>query len=318
MRASQPTPDNDNKKVEKMKTRYSLLTAVLVCCCITATLITLTSCSEDALDDTSVVKDSTRPKTAFDLWLHKNYVETYNINLKYRLEDMETDFTYTLAPADLSNSVKLAHIVLHTWLQAYDEVAGIDFTRQLAPKVFQFVGSPAFETDNRYMMGQAEGGMKITLFDVNELKITRSFLNNSYFQSIHHEFTHILTQTKDYDTDYQKISEGLYEPASWYASGKTESYALQRGFISTYAMKEYNEDFAETMAFYLVYTPAEWQQKMTTAGTDGAAIISQKLQMIRSYMQTTWNIDIDDLRTVIQRRMDEIIDGSIDLDELTN
>ncbi len=301
-----------------MKTRYSLLTAVLVCCCITATLITLTSCSEDALDDTSVVKDSTRPKTAFDLWLHKNYVETYNINLKYRLEDMETDFTYTLAPADLSNSVKLAHIVLHTWLQAYDEVAGIDFTRQLAPKVFQFVGSPAFETDNRYMMGQAEGGMKITLFDVNELKITRSFLNNSYFQSIHHEFTHILTQTKDYDTDYQKISEGLYEPASWYASGKTESYALQRGFISTYAMKEYNEDFAETMAFYLVYTPAEWQQKMTTAGTDGAAIISQKLQMIRSYMQTTWNIDIDDLRTVIQRRMDEIIDGSIDLDELTN
>ena len=301
-----------------MKTRYSLLTAVLVCCCITATLITLTSCSEDALDDTSVVKDSTRPKTAFDLWLHKNYVETYNINLKYRLEDMETDFTYTLAPADLSNSVKLAHIVLHTWLQAYDEVAGINFTRQLAPKVFQFVGSPAFETDNRYMMGQAEGGMKITLFDVNELKITRSFLNNSYFQSIHHEFTHILTQTKDYDTDYQKISEGLYEPASWYASGKTESYALQRGFISTYAMKEYNEDFAETMAFYLVYTPAEWQQKMTTAGADGAAIISQKLQMIRSYMQTTWNIDIDDLRTVIQRRMDEIIDGSIDLDELTN
>ena len=301
-----------------MKTRYSLLTAVLVCCCITATLITLTSCSEDALDDTTVVKDSTRPKTAFDLWLHKNYVETYNINLKYRLEDMETDFTYTLAPADLSNSVKLAHIVLHTWLQAYDEVAGMDFTRQLAPKVFQFVGSPAFETDNRYMMGQAEGGMKITLFDVNELKITCSFLNNSYFQSIHHEFTHILTQTKDYDTDYQKISEGLYEPASWYASGKTESYALQRGFISTYAMKEYNEDFAETMAFYLVYTPAEWQQKMTTAGTDGAAIISQKLQMIRSYMQTTWNIDIDDLRTVIQRRMDEIIDGSIDLDELTN
>lgn len=301
-----------------MKTRYSLLTAVLVCCCITTTLITLTSCSEDALDDTSVVKDSTRPKTAFDLWLHKNYVETYNINLKYRLEDMETDFTYTLAPADLSNSVKLAHIVLHTWLQAYDEVAGMDFTRQLAPKVFQFVGSPAFETDNRYMMGQAEGGMKITLFDVNELKITRSFLNNSYFQSIHHEFTHILTQTKDYDTDYQKISEGLYEPASWYASGKTESYALQRGFISTYAMKEYNEDFAETMAFYLVYTPAEWQQKMTTAGADGAAIISQKLQMIRSYMQTTWNIDIDDLRTVIQRRMDEIIDGSIDLDELTN
>lgn len=300
-----------------MKAIYRFLPQVFVCCCITATLASLSSCSENALDDTTVVKDSTRPKTAFDQWLHRHYVETYNISLKYRLEDMETDFTYTLAPADLQNSVRLAHIVLHTWLQAYDEVAGIDFTRQLAPKLFQFVGSPAFETDNRFMMGQAEGGMKITLFDVNELKLTRSFLNNSYFQSIHHEFTHILTQTKDYDTDFQKISEGLYEPASWYASGKTESYALERGFISTYAMKEYNEDFAETLAFYLVYTPEEWQQKMTTAGTDGSAIIAQKLQMIRSYMQTTWNIDIDVLRTVIQRRMDEIVNGTIDLDNLT-
>lgn len=300
-----------------MKAIYRLLPQVFVCCCITATLASLSSCSENALDDTTVVKDSTRPKTAFDQWLHRHYVETYNISLKYRLEDMETDFTYTLAPADLQNSVRLAHIVLHTWLQAYDEVAGIDFTRQLAPKLFQFVGSPAFETDNRFMMGQAEGGMKITLFDVNELKLTRSFLNNSYFQSIHHEFTHILTQTKDYDTDFQKISEGLYEPASWYASGKTETYALERGFISTYAMKEYNEDFAETLAFYLVYTPEEWQQKMTTAGTDGSAIIAQKLQMIRSYMQTTWNIDIDVLRTVIQRRMDEIVNGTIDLDNLT-
>ena len=300
-----------------MKAIYRFLPQVFVCCCITATLASLSSCSENALDDTTVVKDSTRPKTAFDQWLHRHYVETYNISLKYRLEDMETDFTYTLAPADLQNSVRLAHIVLHTWLQAYDEVAGIDFTRQLAPKLFQFVGSPAFETDNRFMMGQAEGGMKITLFDVNELKLTRSFLNNSYFQSIHHEFTHILTQTKDYDTDYQKISEGRYEPASWYASGKTESYALERGFISTYAMKEYNEDFAETLAFYLVYTPEEWQQKMTTAGTDGSAIIAQKLQMIRSYMQTTWNIDIDVLRTVIQRRMDEIVNGTIDLDNLT-
>jgi hypothetical protein len=39
---------------------------------------------------------------------------------------------------------------------------------------------------------------------------------------------------------------------------------------------------------------------------NGSVIIQQKLQMIRSYMQTAWNIDIDKLRTVIQRRMDEI------------
>ena len=287
----------------------------------------LASCSEKDLDAESVIKDSPLPQSAFDRWLQANYVIPYNIQLKYRLNDAETDFTYTLVPAEESNSIQLAHIILHTWLQAYDEVAGQDFTRQMAPKVLQFVGSVAWQTDNSAIMGQAEDGMKVTLFGVNHLKLTRAFLNDNYFQSMHHEFTHILTQSKDFDTDFQRISEGFYEPASWYSSGRTETYALQRGFLSSYAMSEYNEDFAETLAFYLIYTPAEWQQKMTTAdatateeqkaaGTNGSAIIGKKLKMVRSYMLSCWDIDIDQLRTVVQRRMDEITNGTINLDEL--
>lgn len=302
-----------------MMKRYRIFFRCLVYCGIAA-VSAFVSCSGDDLSPTSVVKDSSLPKTAFDRWIDTHYVLPYNIELKYRMEDAQTDFTYTLAPASVENSVRVAHIVLHTWLQAYDEVAGQDFTRRLAPKVLQFIGSPAMESDNRGMMGQAEGGMKITLFGINQLQITRAFLNNSYFQSMHHEFTHILAQNKDYDTDFQKISEGSYSPAGWYASGVTETDALQKGFISTYAMSEYNEDFAETLAFYLVLTPAEWAQKMSTAtsgGGNGAEIIGQKLQMIRSYMQTSWNIDIDQLRTVIQRRMDEVLSGAVDLDSVS-
>jgi len=284
----------------------------------------MVSCSDDDLSGTSVIKDSTQPATAFDKWIDQHYVKAYNIDLRYRMVDSESNFTYTLVPASIANSVKVAHIVLHTWLEAYDEVAGQDFTRQLAPKVLQFIGSPAMESDNRGMMGQAESGMKITLFGINQLEITKEFLNNTYFQSMHHEFTHILAQNKDYDTDFQKISEGQYEPANWYAAGKTETYALQKGFISTYAMSEYNEDFAETLAFYLIYTQAEWDAKMKTADglnenseqCHGSVAIMQKLQMIRSYMQTVWDIDIDELRSVIQRRMSEVVNGQVDLMEL--
>lgn len=306
-----------------MKRINKILSYGLVCCVFAVTLFTLTSCGDDELSDTSVIKDSTQPQTAFDKWLDKSYKQEYNIDLKYRLNDQETDFTYTLVPADIDNSIKLAHIILHTWLQAYDEVAGKDFTRQLAPKVLQFVGSVAWQTDNSAIMGQAEDGMKITLFGVNNLELTKSFLNANYFQSMHHEFTHILAQSKDYDTDFQKISEGDYEPAEWYTSEhNTETYALQKGFLSSYAMSEYNEDFAETLAFFLIYTPAEWTSKMTTADAkydEGSgkrkpsAIIQQKLQTVRSYMQSAWDIDLDQLRTVVQRRMDEIIDGKVDL-----
>lgn len=304
-----------NKTIQQ-RMRRSLLCLCSVCCGLAATVV---SCSSDDLDATSVIKDSPLPPTAFDKWIDRHYVKAYNIDLKYRMVDSESNFTYTLVPASVDNSIKVAHIVLHTWLEAYDEVAGRDFTRQLAPKVLQFIGSPAMESDNRGMMGQAESGMKITLFGINQLEVTRSFLNNTYFQSMHHEFVHILAQNKDYDTDFQKISEGKYEPADWYAAGKTETYALQKGFISTYAMSEYNEDFAETLAFYLVYTDAEWQSKMRTAdnsGTNGSAIINQKLQMVRSYMQTVWDIDIDELRSVIQRRMDEVVSGQVDLTDL--
>ena len=299
----------------------SLLCLCSMCCGLAATMV---SCSDDDLSGTSVIKDSTQPATAFDKWIDQHYVKAYNIDLRYRMVDSESNFTYTLVPASITNSVKVAHIVLHTWLEAYDEVAGQDFTRQLAPKVLQFIGSPAMESDNRGMMGQAESGMKITLFGINQLEITKEFLNNTYFQSMHHEFTHILAQNKDYDTDFQKISEGQYEPANWYAAGKTETYALQKGFISTYAMSEYNEDFAETLAFYLIYTQAEWDAKMKTADglnenseqCHGSVAIMQKLQMIRSYMQTVWDIDIDELRSVIQRRMSEVVNGQVDLMEL--
>ena len=127
------------------------------------------------------------------------------------------------------------------------------------------------------------------------------------------------------DPDFQKISEGKYEPAEWYTSGhNTETYALQKGFISCYAMSEYNEDFAEMPAFYLIYTQAEWDAKMKTAdaayvegsGKKPSEIIGQKLSMVRSYMLSAWDIDIQKLRTVVQRRMDEVVDGTVDVDEL--
>jgi len=35
-------------------------------------------------------------------------------------------------------------------------------------------------------------------------------------------------------------------------------------------------------------------------------------------MSSAWNIDIDLLRDVIQRRMDEVLNGTVDLDDLTN
>ena len=268
------------------------------------------SCSGDDLESTSIFKDSEQPKSAFDQWIYANYVVPYNIDLKYRLEDKETDFQHYLVPADREKSEKLARVVLYCWLQAYDEVAGIDFTRTYAPKIIQFVGSYAHNKKGTVKMGTAEDGLKVTLYAVNFFKTDKNTLND-YFQIMHHEFSHILSQNKDYDTEFRTISDTKYVTGEW--STIQESDALKAGFINAYAMSEYNEDFAETLSFYLIYTPQQWAQKMRTAGDEGAAIIDRKLTIIREYMKSAWGIDLDEMRDVLQRRMDEVISGSVEI-----
>lgn len=262
------------------------------------------ACSGDDLSSTSIFQDSAAPKSTFDEWIYENYVVPYNIDLKYRLEDKETDFEHYLVPARTELSEKVAKAVLYCWLQAYDEVAGQDFTRTYCPKIIQLVGSYAHNKKGTVKMGTAEDGLKVTLYAVNFFKTDQATLND-YFQIMHHEFAHILSQNKDYDTEFRTISDLSYVTGEW--STIQESDALKAGFIDAYAMSEYNEDFAETLSFYLIYTEAQWAQKMRTAGEDGQAIIDRKLAIIRDYMLSAWGIDIDLMRTVLHRRIAEFI-----------
>jgi substrate import-associated zinc metallohydrolase lipoprotein len=275
------------------------------------------SCSEDDLDPESIFKTETAQakQNEFDTWILKNFTNPYNIRFIYRLEDMEADFDYTVAPADFELSQTLAKIVKYAWLEAYDEVAGIDFTRTYVPKIIHLIGSAQYNDNGTMVLGTAEGGLKVTLNLVNSLRIDRDFLNTYYFRTMHHEFTHILNQTKNYDTDYDKISEGLYISGDW--QYYSDEDARQLGFIRNYSMSAPEEDYADMVSMYVCHTPTEWEGFMTEAGTDGAEIIKKKLSMIKVYFADEWGIDLDELRDVVNRRMGDVCDGTIDLGPVT-
>jgi substrate import-associated zinc metallohydrolase lipoprotein len=131
---------------------------------------------------------------------------------------------------------------------------------------------------------------------------------------MHHEFTHILNQTKNYDTDYEKISEGQYVSGDWYLT--TDAAARKLGFIRNYSMSAPGEDYADMVSMYVCHTPEEWAGFMTEAGTSGASIINQKLAMIKTYMSEQWSIDLDELRDVVNRRMDDVCNGKINLEPI--
>ena len=292
-----------------------------------------TACSDsDEPSSVSIFSDTVQ-RDSLDWWLLKNYTYPYNIDFKYKMEDIESDMKYTLVPADSAKSAKLGIIVKYLWLDAYAEVAGQDFVKANVPRQIHLIGSPAYNSEGTMVLGTAEGGLKVTLYMVNRLteSMLRDYetLNEYYFHTMHHEFTHILNQKKPYDTSFDVITESGYVSGDWYQVSDPD--ALQHGFVTPYAMVEPIEDYAEMLSVYVTDSPEVWEQRMALAAkwtpanwgydsdnsryidpateapaTNGRALIEEKLRYVREYMQDYWDIDIDELRDAVQHRAAEL------------
>lgn len=275
----------------------------------------LVSCGEEKLDPNSQILDSNVEMNEFDEWLVDNYVTPYNIEFIYRMEYIESDMNYYLVPAQYEKSVQIAKLMIHLCLQAYDEVTGDkEFIRTYFPKMIHIIGSAAYRNNGTMVLGTAEGGLKITLYMINSLQLDPDYLNEYYFHTMHHEFAHILHQTKPYSSDFEMISGTEYVKDTWNDAFKSDADAQQHGFITPYAASEANEDFVELLSTYITNTPKFWSDMLKTAGKDGSAIIEQKFDIVYNYMKNTWGIDLNDLRDVILKRQGEI--DQLDLDNL--
>ena len=299
--------------------RIYLFASLLLC----SMAFVFTGCgNEDDLSGTSVFAgDTAKANGEFDKWLVKNYLEPYNIDFQYRYNDKLSDMVYNVIPADIDKAKALAILVKHMWLDSYTEVLGANFFKKYCPRQMQLIGSNEYSTNGSIIMGTAEGGLKIMLYGVNRLDIdnpsinvedpyapsdeTPIDMNHWFFHTMHHEFCHILTQQKNYSTDYQSITAGSYHSQDW--SNLQDTAVAKEGFVSAYASSEYNEDFAEVYATYVTMTPSAWNKILEQAGPEGAALLESKLALVRSYFSESWGLDIDKLREVLLRRSSEAI-----------
>lgn len=279
----------------------------------------LVACSDDDLSSTSVITVTQTKQNDFDKWLDANFVLPYNIVFAYRYQDIETDPNYYSVPAKFEDAVILAHILKYTCVEAYNEVAGPQFTRAYFPKLFYLTGEWLYRNNGTFELGTAEGGKKIYLHGTNYLTTymkNEATLNEFYLKTIHHEFTHILNQTKNYDEGFQLITGATYLADAW-SSEEGETGYLQRGYISDYSQHSHKEDFAEMLSIYITNPQEQWDKWMNEAGEEGKGLIDQKLRIVRTYMLDAWNIDIDKLRSSILSREADIVNGNVDLEDLT-
>ena len=296
-----------------------------------AVTFSLISCQEDSLSDESVINVQTVEQTDFDKWLQKNFVEPYNIDFKYRFEMGESDMNYYTIPAKYELAIKMAHLVKYLCVDTYDEVAGPEFTRGNFPKMFFLIGTWEYKNNGTFILGTAEGGRKILLAGINELTdelcTDTEALNYYYIKTIHHEFTHILNQTRDFPTAFKEVTGSKYVAGSWSTSPFSDKgVCLLRGFITAYAENEAREDFAEMVSEYITHDADWWEKQMKDAeGTwdgdldqtiSGRELIEQKLGITRAYLHDVWGIDIDQLRQVVMRRQNDIANGRIDLNNI--
>lgn len=238
-----------------------------------------------------------------DKWLYQNYTLPYNIDVVYRWDAAQTysSLSVQLVPVEFDAVQPMMAALRDVWFEPYIQATGNsqDFLKEVAPKKIVLVGSPEYQNGS-YKLGQAEGGRKILLLNVNNFDASDENELKESLHTIVHEFTHILHQTKLFDKKYQEISTGRYN-SNWTLLKDPEARRL--GFITSYAMLNKDEDFAEMVSGILVFG-YDWfkdtvlaEAEKSTENPNAKADLEAKLAIVESYFKETWNIEFFDNET---------------------
>lgn len=264
---------------------------------------------EDKLDSNSVFVESTIPKNPLDNYVFNELTKPYNISILYKYVDKESDLNYNLVPAPYDASIRLTKLLIYLGIEPYNDITGSkEFIKNNYPKLFTYTGSVPVRNNGTIVLGTAEAGTKVSLYNLINLDTTNAenviFLNQYFFKTIQHEFQHILNQNKPYTSTFAEISGTDYVGNSWNTEFRNIGEAIAGGFISPYASNSDKEDFAEIFSFYITRSQVDWDAILnTTGGTEiGKITINTKLDIVKSYMKSEWGIDMDILRSNILNR----------------
>lgn len=270
----------------------------------------LISCEKESALKESIFDDTEKTRNELDQWIHNNYVSTYNIRATYRWNQAIGYYDKTLYPPKVENVKPSLSMVKKLWIDSYTEVGGEDFVKKLAPREFHLIGSYNRNTDGTITLGEAGGGARITLFNVDYVKYDDEKSVNKFIHTVQHEYVHILNQSKPYDKEaWSRISRGGLYTSSWYLAEDEESNEL--GFVTSYARSNYDEDFAETASFILLKSKADYNKFIRELPNEKAKQdILKKVAIVVDYYKEQFNIDFWELRDAAERNTNDVINGN--------
>ncbi|WP_159727253.1 substrate import-associated zinc metallohydrolase lipoprotein [Sphingobacterium sp. 18053] len=255
------------------------------------------SCQKEVVkkvDFSNYNDDDPQTNTELDAWLKTTFLDEYNIDVVYRYNRYYHDAERNVTPIYVDKVKPAMTAVLESYIVPYRKVAGETFIKRYVPKEWVLFGSPSLATDGTGVAGTAAAGRRVTLYSLN----TQS--PNFGVLVIHHEFTHILNQLVAIPTDFESISKADYN-ADW--AKIPADTAKKYGFVTSYAMGKYTEDYAEVAAHLLVKGQAWYDNYASGSSTLGKTKLKQKEANVVNYFTTGLKVDFRALQKEVQEYM---------------
>lgn len=272
---------------------------------ITTSLL-FAACAHEDQPTESQLDFSQKNKTELDKWIDTGFLDPYNIKVYYEWNQNLVDNTRYLFPPTIDKVKPALEVVKKIWIDSYTTIGGANFVKKIAPREFVLVGGMNLNTNGTRTLGLAEGGQRVTLFQVDYLNKKSRPDVTEFIHTIQHEYVHILNQTKPFDEQaWAKLTPSGYT-TSWYVEEIEDSREL--GFITSYARLNIYEDFAETASVILTSSKAEYAAILASI-TDpaGKASIQKKEAIVVQYYKDAFNMDFYALRDQAQKNTDAVI-----------
>ncbi len=262
---------------------------------------TLGSCSDDKLgasifDTVDHPLDKSLYTFPLDTFVKVNFQEPYNVRYMYKMQDMSlssSDLQKNLTPCSYDKSVDLATLAKYLWFDIYKELANQHeiFLKKYSPRIIHIIGSKSLNvSQGTETLGVAEGGLKISLYNANNLSVDDiDMMNEYFFKTMHHEFGHILDQTISRPLLFNLLSNGQYDASGW--TNTPDSVAAGRGFVSPYASSMAREDWVEVLANYVTRDTLSWNILLGSAEYEWEEIDIESESAYRKLITPGCNLD---------------------------
>ncbi len=247
-----------------------------------------------------------------DQYIQENFTEKWNMAIRYRFVDNFVDPGERVGPPSVENVRPMLDFIEEFWINPYLEIEnGEEFFANHVPPEIVFLGGLIFNANGTVTLGTADAGAQITFTNVNAIDPSNEEWRDLQLRTVYHEFAHTVHQRYKLPNAFEAIAPAGYTgPGSWFIL--TDNQALTRGFVTPYSTSSPDEDFAETVAFFL-FDPAFSDKFINTDpdcvsddcinDNEGKVLISTKVSSISDHYEKVTGVSLLSLRDAVQRRM---------------